>query len=74
MTVEVKLFATFRDDNFKKKTIEMPDGCTVAEILKDLKIEFDQIGILLVNGLRAGMEQVLEENDVLAVFPAIGGG
>lgn len=74
MTVEVKLFATFRDNRFKSKAIEVADGFTVGGILKDLKIEFEQIGILLVNGLSADVEQSLVENDVVAVFPAIGGG
>ncbi len=74
MIVEVKLFATFRNNRFKSKAIEVADGFTVGGILKDLEIPVDQAGILLVNGLSADVEQSLAENDVVAVFPAVGGG
>ena len=74
MTVEVKLFATFRNNRFKRKSIEVSDGFTVGGILKDLEIPADQAGILLVNGLTADVERVLAEDDVVAIFPAIGGG
>lgn len=74
MIVEVKLFATFRNNRFKRKSIEVSDGFTVGGILKDLEIPVDRTGILLVNGLSADVEQSLADNDVVAVFPAIGGG
>lgn len=74
MIVEVKLFATFRNNRFKSKAIEVADGFTVGGILKDLEIPVDQAGILLVNGLSADVEQSLVENDVVAVFPVVGGG
>ncbi len=74
MIVEVKLFATFRNNRFKSKAIEVADGFTVGGILKDLEIPVDQAGILLVNGLSADVEQSLADNDVVAVFPVVGGG
>ena len=74
MIVEVKLFATFRNNRFKSKAMEVADDFTVGGILEELEIPVDQAGVLLVNGLSSGVEQGLAENDVLAVFPAIGGG
>lgn len=74
MIVEVKLFATFRKNRFKRKSMEVSEGFTLGGILKDLGIPADQAGILLVNGLSADVERVLAEDDVVAVFPAIGGG
>lgn len=74
MIVEVKLFAMFREGRFANKQIELPDGCQLGELLKHLKISAKEVGILLVNGSDAPAEQKLSSEDVVSVFPLIGGG
>ena len=74
MVVEVKLFATFRENRFKEKEMELPEGSSAAEVLSHLKIPQDQLGILLVNGRDASVGRKLVGNDVVSIFPAIGGG
>lgn len=50
------------------------DGTSVGEVLSALPL--DGVGALtcLVNGRHADDDQPLREGDVLAVFPAVGGG
>lgn len=74
MVVEVKLFAAFREGRFKKKELELPDGSSVAEVLKQIGIKEQEVGMLLVNGGSAAGEKKLSGNDVVSVFPLIGGG
>jgi len=74
MTVEVRLFASFRNGRFKTKNVEAEAGYSVGDVLNDLVIPVAQVGILMVNGEDSAFERTLATGDVLAVFPAIGGG
>ena len=74
MTVEVRLFATLRDGRFRMKKLDMSVGCVVRDILESLEIPVNDVGVLLVNGKSIGFDQKLSDDDVVAVFPGIGGG
>ena len=53
---------------------EVPPGSRVSDVLADLPIPPSDVYTLLVNGRHAQPDQILQEDDVLAVFPAVGGG
>ncbi|MBW8035531.1 MAG: MoaD/ThiS family protein [Planctomycetes bacterium] len=74
MTVEVRLFASFRNGRFKMKDVETEAGYSVGDVLGKLEIPVAEVGILMVNGESAAFERTLAAGDVLAVFPAVGGG
>jgi molybdopterin synthase sulfur carrier subunit len=74
MVVEVKLFASFRENRFKEKQMELVDAGSPADILAELNISTELVGILLVNGKGASFDRKLAPNDVVAIFPMIGGG
>jgi len=74
MVVEIRLFATFRKDRFKKKKLDIPGGCSLADLLERLEIPQEQVGIILVNGRNAAMKSALSEHDVVSIFPLMGGG
>ena len=74
MVLEIRLFATFRKDRFKKEKLELPEGCSLADLLERLEIPQGQVGIILVNGQNAAMKSTLSEHDVVSVFPLMGGG
>jgi len=74
MVVEVRLFATFRENRFKKQEMDFPEGASLDNLLDQLKIPKEQIGILLINGRTATLDQKLTANDIVSIFPAIGGG
>jgi molybdopterin converting factor small subunit len=74
MQVEVRLFATLREGRFDKQTIEKAEAVSISDLLEHLGIPIDQVGILLVNGLNTSVEHKLTSNDVVSLFPAIGGG
>ncbi len=74
MWVTVKLFATFRENRFKEARREYPAGTTVADVATELEIDHGLIGMIFIYGRAAELDRVLEEGDVLALFPLLGGG
>jgi len=74
MVVEVRLFATFTKGRFQKEQMELPERTSLKDLFKQLKIPAEQVGILLVNGLRAVHEQKLRPHDIVSIFPLIAGG
>ena len=79
MQIEVKLFATFRNhlppgSGPFSSSIEVETGQTIRDVLEHFRIPEDTPKILLVNGLHARPQDVLQEGDVLSVFPPLAGG
>ena len=74
MLVDVKLFATFRTNRFKRKEVELPESNSVGDLLKHLDIAEKDAKVLIVNGLPVSAEHKLSNNDVIAIFPPIAGG
>ena len=54
--------------------LNISEGVTVAQVLEILNIPEEQASIILINGRHGYRESVLNEGDVLAVFPLIAGG
>ncbi|MGO9570450.1 MAG: MoaD/ThiS family protein [Desulfomonilaceae bacterium] len=55
-------------------TLEVQEGVTVKDILGQLKIGLEVPKIIFLNGIHAGLDDVLKNGDRLAVFPPIAGG
>jgi len=45
-----------------------------SDLLENLDIPASEVGVLMVNGKNVGVDQKLSNDDVVAIFPAIGGG
>lgn len=55
--------------------VSLPDGSTLADLLRHLEIDLDPDAMLLViNGRTAELNQELKENDEVNLMPAISGG
>ena len=74
MKVTVKLFATFRDGRFKVEERNYPDGTTCRRIVAAISLREEELGIVLVNSRHAQLDQILNEGDIVALFPLVGGG
>ncbi len=74
MKVQVKLFAFFREGRFIKDDKELPDGITAGQVVDDLNIKREEVGVLMLNSRHCKFETVLQEGDIYAIFPVIGGG
>lgn len=74
MQVTIKLFATLRENRFDSKTVELPEGTTVLDIVKKLSISEKEAAIVFINSKHAGFHIVLQDGDILGMFPPVGGG
>lgn len=74
MQITLKLFATFRTGRFSEEKREYPPGTRVTDIVSELRIPEQEIGMIMLNSRHAELEQELREGDSLALFPLVGGG
>ncbi|MEY7998733.1 MoaD/ThiS family protein [Clostridium sp. Mt-5] len=74
MKIEVRLFAYFRKDRDKKLFLEFDESVTPADIFKKININEEEVAILLINGRDGKANTELKDNDVLSLFPPVGGG
>jgi molybdopterin converting factor small subunit len=72
--ITVKLFATLRENRFEQEIREYNTNTTPAVILDGLNIAESTVSIVFVNGRHADLDRALEDKDVVAFFPPIGGG
>lgn len=56
------------------KSVEYPEGTTVAAVAEGLDLAPEDLGIMLVNHRHVKTDYVLVEGDTLALFPLLGGG
>jgi len=74
MDIKVKLFAFFRENRFKEEGKKFPEGFTAGDVVDDLDINREEVGVIMLNSRHCRFETDLSEGDILAIFPVIGGG
>ncbi len=79
MKVEVRLFASFTqylpegaEDH--KVVMELDEGTTTKQVLERLGVPLDNVKLVFVNSVHAGLEDVLHEGDRMGAFPPVAGG
>ena len=80
MTINVKLYATFR--KFAPPGTELGqsfkiglENSTISKLIDLLKLPIEKGAIIMVNGIRiTDLNHLLQENDLVVIFPALGGG
>ena len=80
MIIETKIFSSLRhylpdsDKRLEGDRWEVTEGASVAQVLKMLNLPDEEAKIILINGRHAARERILNEGDVLHVFPPMCGG
>lgn len=84
MNIEVRTFINFKgylppDAQDGKAVLSIKDGSTFSDLLKVLGIPMDEPRIVVLNGVSQGTApevntRVLNEGDIVALFPPLGGG
>lgn len=79
MTVEVRLFATLTqflppDGKAGSAVLDLPDGATIADVTRRLRIPADLECVLLLNGTNVDASVRLRAGDVIDIFPPLAGG
>lgn len=74
MKIKVKLFATLRDGRGKEMIMDLPNETTVRNIINEINISEEEVAILLINGRDGDLDKSLQDEDVVSIFPPVGGG
>ena len=74
MQLEVRLFAVFRQGRFNRTSMDLPDGASLRNLVRQLEIPEKEVSLPLVNGRYSKPDRQLAANDVVSLFPAVGGG
>ena len=83
MKIKLRLFATLQeylppDASNSETTLDLPDAATVPDALGSLRVPLNLAHIIFVNGRQVLRSEIgarqLQEGDILAAFPAVGGG
>ena len=72
--IEVRLFAGLRQGRQKIYQLEPGSVKTVQDIMDMLNIQRSEVNILLINGFHQKPETEVKDEDVVSLFPAVGGG
>ena len=81
MKIKVKLYGTLRDKGpkglelGKQFTIEVDEGATINDVLKELKIQMEEARVVIINSnIVRDYTYQLNSLDLFVCFPPIGGG
>ena len=74
MQINVKLVGAFRLDRFKEAVRNYQVGTSVREVVDSLQLPDQILGIILINGVHAEFEDILQDGDSLTILPILEGG
>ena len=72
--IEVRLFAGLRQGRQKVYQMEPGSVSTVQDIMDKLNIQRKEVNILLINGFHQKPDTEVGDEDIVSLFPAVGGG
>ena len=72
--IEVRIFAGLRQGRQKVYQMDTASIKTVQDIMDALNIDRKEVNILLINGFHQKPEAEANDEDIVSLFPAVGGG
>ncbi len=71
--IEIRLFASLREG--REKVYKLEEAFSNGEeILDYFQIKSEDVAIFLINGMHSNLKNPIKDEDVIAIFPPIGGG
>lgn len=72
--IEVRLFATLRQEREKTVMLESQGFSTAGDIIEHLDIPAGEVSILLINGSHKPPDTEVKDGDIVSLIPPVGGG
>ena len=76
MRIHVKTVGTVKDleAGTRVENLDIPPGTSVADVIRQMKLQDWEIGFIKINGQGGSRESILKENDeLLLISPLVGG-
>ena len=74
MKIKIDLIASLSVGRFETATRSYPHSESVKQVIEDLDLPEKSIGVILINGKHASLDDLLEEGDTLLFLPLMDGG
>ena len=74
LSFSLRYYATALKAHLEGDRLNVPEKATIEEVLKILRIPENGDKLFFVNDDQVGLDQVLQDGDVLHISPAIAGG
>jgi molybdopterin converting factor small subunit len=74
MRVTVRLHGLFRTGRFVEEVREVSPGATARDVAELLHLPVGLVGIVLIGGAHARLDDPLTDGDVVSLLPQMGGG
>lgn len=74
MQIQIRLVGLFKTERSAEQIRCYPDGSRVTDVVVDLALPQQHLGIVLINGLHAEPETELANGDTLTLIPLVDGG
>lgn len=74
MQIKIKLVASLQIDRFDTRVQDYPKDTAAQQIINDIGLAENEEVIVLVNGLHAGRDTRLTDQDTLTLMPFVDGG
>ena len=72
--IEVRLFATLRQGRQKVYHLEPGSVKNVQDVMDAVDVPRSEVNIMLINGFHQKPETEVKDEDIVSLFPAVGGG
>ena len=72
--IEVRLFATLRQGRQKVYHLEPGSVKNVQDVMDAVDVPRSEVNIMLINGFHQKPETPVKDEDIVSLFPAVGGG
>lgn len=76
MKITLKLFAQYREGRFKVKELSLEKGTRAKDVMDMFEITNHKLplGVLMINSRHKSEDTILNDGDILSLFPKVGGG
>jgi molybdopterin synthase sulfur carrier subunit len=73
MEIKVKLFGDLREGRFEEDQTQLEENSRVIDIINKHNLPLEKVAICMVNSRVVEFDQVLQNQDIVAFSPPVGG-
>lgn len=74
MAIQVELFGQLASGAPRMRTLVLDQPTTVQQVVQQLGLAPEQIGLIVINGVQCEMDEVVPADCRLCFFPPVSGG
>ena len=74
MPVDVEVFGQLLACQPRRRSIEIPAPLPVRDLAQKIGLAFDQIGLIMIDGVQSNLNDIVQPDSRLCFFPFVDGG